>query len=102
MTGKATAQATKSFAKCRPRWKKSAERVWSPDGGGEEFLILTKEDPSLIEKVRAAVEQMEIVSEGETIKVTLTAGVEKKDKSMTLDKWIVCSTSERITAKTEL
>lgn len=59
--------------------------------GGEEFLILTKEDPSLIEKVRAAVEQMEIISEGETIKVTLTAGVEKKDKNMTLDKWIVAA-----------
>lgn len=59
--------------------------------GGEEFLILTKDDPSLIEKVRAAVEQLNIKFEGETIKVTLTAGVEKKDKSMTLDKWIVAA-----------
>lgn len=59
--------------------------------GGEEFLILTKEDPSLIEKVRATVEQLDIKSEGETIKVTLTAGVEKKDKSMSLDKWIVAA-----------
>lgn len=59
--------------------------------GGEEFLILTKDDPSLIEKVRAAVEQLNIVFEGKTIKVTLTAGVEKKDKDKTLDKWIVAA-----------
>lgn len=57
--------------------------------GGEEFLILTGSDSGLIEKLRKAVEDLTIEFEDKVIKVTLTAGFERKNKELTLDKWIV-------------
>lgn len=59
--------------------------------GGEEFLILTKADHELIEKVRSAVENLNVVFEDQTIAVTVTAGVEQKKKEVTVDKWIVAA-----------
>lgn len=59
--------------------------------GGEEFLILTKADHELIEKVRSAIENLNVVFEDQTIAVTVTAGVEQKKKEVTLDKWIVAA-----------
>ena len=57
--------------------------------GGEEFLILTRSNVDLIEKLRQAVEDMSIETDGHVIKVTLTAGFEAKDKEVSLDRWIV-------------
>lgn len=57
--------------------------------GGEEFLILTGEDSGLIEQLRKAVENLTVEFEDKVIKVTLTAGFERKNKELTLDKWIV-------------
>ena len=57
--------------------------------GGEEFLILTNGESSLIEKLRQTVEDLSIEFEDKVIKVTLTAGFEPKNKELTLDKWIV-------------
>ena len=59
--------------------------------GGEEFLILTKGDHELIEKVRDSIEHSAVEFEGQTISVTLTAGVEKKSKDLSVDKWIVAA-----------
>ena len=59
--------------------------------GGEEFLILTKADHELIEKLRSAVENLNVVFEDQTIAVTVTAGVEQKKKEVTVDKWIVAA-----------
>ena len=59
--------------------------------GGEEFLILTKDSYGLIEKLRQAVEEMQIESDGQTINVTLTAGIEQKNKEVSLDRWIMAS-----------
>lgn len=59
--------------------------------GGEEFLILTDEGSAPIEKLRKAVEDIRLEYEGQEIKVTITAGVEEKDKSVALNKWIVAA-----------
>ena len=59
--------------------------------GGEEFLILTDEGTAPIEKLRKAVEDMVVDFEDQTIRVTLTAGVEKKDKAIAFNKWIVAA-----------
>ena len=59
--------------------------------GGEEFLVLTRADHELIEQVRSAVEKLNVVFEGHTIAVTVTAGVEQKNKDVTVDKWIVAA-----------
>ena len=59
--------------------------------GGEEFLILTKSDHELIEKVRSSVENSKVLFEDQTISFTLTAGVEKKNKELSVDKWIVAA-----------
>ena len=59
--------------------------------GGEEFLILTTEGTELIEKLRRAVEDMIIELEDQIIKVTLTAGVEIKNKDIKFNKWIVAA-----------
>lgn len=59
--------------------------------GGEEFLILTTEGAELIEKLRRAVEDMVIEFEDQIIKVTLTAGVELKNKDIKFNKWIVAA-----------
>ena len=59
--------------------------------GGEEFLILTDDGTETIEKLRKAVEDISLEYEGQEIKVTITAGVEEKDKSVALNKWIVAA-----------
>ena len=59
--------------------------------GGEEFLILTTEGTELIEKLRHAIEDMVIEFEDQIIKVTLTAGVEIKNKDIKFNKWIVAA-----------
>ena len=59
--------------------------------GGEEFLILMDDDPETIEKLRQAVEEIQVEYEGQVINVTITAGVKEKDKSMALNKWIVAA-----------
>ena len=59
--------------------------------GGEEFLILTDDGTETIEKLRQAVENINVEYEGQEIKVTITAGVEEKDKSVALNKWIVAA-----------
>ena len=59
--------------------------------GGEEFLILTDEGSAPIEKLRKAVEDIRLEYEGQIINVTITAGVEEKDKSKALNKWIVAA-----------
>ena len=59
--------------------------------GGEEFLILTDEGSAPIEKLRKTVEDIRLEYEGQEIKVTITAGVEEKDKSVALNKWIVAA-----------
>ncbi len=59
--------------------------------GGEEFLILTDDGTETIEKLRQAVENINVEFEGQEIKVTITAGVEEKDKSVALNKWIVAA-----------
>ena len=59
--------------------------------GGEEFLILTDDGSETIEKLRQAVENINVEYEGQEIKVTITAGVEEKDKSVALNKWIVAA-----------
>ena len=59
--------------------------------GGEEFLILTDDGTETIEKLRQAVENINLEYEGQEIKVTITAGVEEKDKSVALNKWIVAA-----------
>ena len=58
--------------------------------GGEEFLILI-DDPSLIEKLHQAVNDLNVLYEGQKINVTMTAGVEHKSSDLTLDKWIVAA-----------
>ena len=45
----------------------------------------------MIEKVRSAVENLNVVFEDQTIAVTVTAGVEQKKKEVTVDKWIVAA-----------
>lgn len=59
--------------------------------GGEEFLILTDEGSAPIEKLRKAIEDIRLEYEGQIINVTITAGVEEKDKSVALNKWIVAA-----------
>ena len=59
--------------------------------GGEEFLILTDGGSSTIEELRKAVEDIHLEYEGQEIKVTITAGVVEKDKSVALNKWIVAA-----------
>ncbi|MBP8968637.1 MAG: GGDEF domain-containing protein [Lachnospiraceae bacterium] len=59
--------------------------------GGEEFLILTDDGTETIEKLRKTVEDIRLEYEGREIKVTITAGVEEKDKSVALNKWIVAA-----------
>lgn len=68
--------------------------------GGEEFLILTEEGPAEIERLRKAVENMTVESDGHPIKVTMTAGLEPKDKSVALDKWIVAADMKLYIGKT--
>ena len=45
----------------------------------------------MIEKVRDSIEHSAVEFEGQTISVTLTAGVEKKSKDLSVDKWIVAA-----------
>ena len=68
--------------------------------GGEEFLILTGEGSDLIEKLRKAIEDTSVVSDGQTISVTMTAGIEQKSSSVTLDKWIVAADEKLYYGKT--
>ena len=56
--------------------------------GGEEFLILTKDSVDLIEKLRQAIEDLDVEFEGSSIKFTITAGFEQKSKDVSLDRWI--------------
>lgn len=56
--------------------------------GGEEFLILTQEGPELIEKLRKEVEEAEVFFEKARIRFTITAGIARKSKDLTIDRWI--------------
>lgn len=67
--------------------------------GGEEFLILTKDGESVIEKLRQKVESLEIEFEGQPLKVTITAGIEPKDKNIKLNKWIVAADEKLYSGK---
>lgn len=57
--------------------------------GGEEFLVLTGHGITLIENLRLAVENLDITFEGQSIKVTITAGYEPKSDTYSLDHWII-------------
>lgn len=68
--------------------------------GGEEFLILTRDDISLIDKLRKEIEDLIVDYEGKKINVTMTAGVEPKNRDITLDKWLVTADEKLYTGKT--
>ncbi|MBP5493042.1 MAG: diguanylate cyclase [Clostridiales bacterium] len=52
------------------------------------ILVLTKDGSDLIETLRKAIEETKIDFEKQKISVTVTAGVAKKDTSLTVDRWI--------------
>lgn len=52
------------------------------------ILVLTKDGSDLIETLRKAIEETKIDFEEKKISVTVTAGVAKKDTSLTVDRWI--------------
>ena len=56
--------------------------------GGEEFLVLTKDCIILFETLRKRVEETTITFGDHEIKMTITAGYEKKNKDISLDDWI--------------
>lgn len=62
--------------------------------GGEEFLVQGSCTPEgkpeyrLLESIRRAVEQHEFTYEQQKIRLTITIGVAKYEKDMTIDEWV--------------
>ncbi len=59
--------------------------------GGEEFLILFKENTDIneiLEKLRLAVDSYNYIYDGEKIKVSVTIGFARRENITSIDKWI--------------
>ncbi len=62
--------------------------------GGEEFLILIKDIPEVVnrlEALRMAVKDSEFIFENEKIDVTITIGCAERGDIHSLDKWVQCA-----------